>query len=121
MSSCCPDCPTTPGPACLDLDIYRGDDLNLPFSNVDAAGDPIDLTGRTYTAQIRATPESTTAVSFGVSVNALAGVVTLSLTDAQTADDVPLVGVWDLQEVNGTETTTLVRGKVKATKDVTAP
>lgn len=120
MSSSCTDCQSTPGPACLDLNVYRGDDLTLPITQQDGTGAPIDLTGRTYAAQIRATPESTTAVSFGVAVNAPLGLVTLTLTDAQTANDVPLVGVWDLQEVNGTETTTLIRGKVQATKDVTA-
>lgn len=122
MACSCTGCVTLPDvPACLDLPIYRGDDFNLVITIQDIDENPIDLTGRTYAAQIRATPDAAIAVSFGVSVSAPQGLVTLTLTDAQTTTNVPRVGVWDLQETitASGEITTLIAGRVTARKDVT--
>lgn len=124
VTSVCTSCVSAPeGPVCLDLNIRRGDDLVMPLTMRDGAGAPIDLTGRSYTAQIRATTDAATALAITVTNTDLPnGLITLSLTDVQTRDNVPRTGVWDLQETDtGGLKSTLIAGKVTAVEDVTRP
>lgn len=112
-------------PATLNLDLY-GDDawaLRLVMRGPDvdnAPGDPIDLTGRTYAAQVRANAKATDVlVEMDVDTSELAdGVVTLSIPDDSIRG---LRGVWDLEEwlPGATRPTTLFRGSVRWTQDVT--
>jgi hypothetical protein len=109
-------------PMRMDLDVYRGDTLELVMLMRDADGGLVDISGQTFAATIRASYDSVVAVPFAVGVDLAASVVTLSLTDTQTLLDVPRRGVWDWQRiVTATgDVTTLARGSVLACHDVTA-
>lgn len=107
-------------PAELDLILRTGDteQITLTLSN---GGSPVNITGRTYAAQIRPEPLSSTVIaSFScVITNAAAGIVVCTLTATQTAALSPTIGVWDLQETNGSSVTTLVAGTATIQSDVT--
>jgi hypothetical protein len=115
-----------------NLSIYRGDDyshevtvLHSEASAADLpgidAGDPVDLSDRTWAAQIRRAPDGPDPVAFTVDpASAADGVLLLTLTAAQTTT-LPRAGVWDLE---GTYTAdglveTLLAGSVVCTRDVT--
>jgi hypothetical protein len=117
-------CSEARGPLCLDLEIVRGDDYNLIIVLTDEAGYPVDITGRTYTAEIRSTSRSATATPFITATNPTLGEVLLQLTDAATTGETPPSGIpasgwWDLKENNGGEITTIYRGRVKAVASIT--
>lgn len=118
-------CSEARSPLCLDLNIVRGDDFNLVIALYDENGYPVDITGRTYTAQIRATSRSTSAFTFLVATNPTQGEVLLQIPDTATALETPPSGVptsgwWDVKEDNGGEITTLYRGRVRAVPSITA-
>ena len=101
----------------LDIDVYRGDTfaLGLEFRDDDA---PIDLSGRTYLAQVRVSPDSDEKWSMTVDMSQAAiGVLTLHMAPAVTAV-IATSGVWDLQETNGAVVITHVAGEVNFIKDV---
>ena len=109
-------------PARLELPIYRGDTLALAVEMLDAGtGEPMDITGRSYAASIRASIDSVSSVDFDVAVDLTTSIVTLSLTASQTENDVPRRGIWDLQELvaDTGDVTTLLRGPVVASHDIT--
>lgn len=115
-------------PVELDLEIYRGDTYRLRVTNTDAAGNPIDLSGRTFAAQIRPSYDSEQdVIDFATDDSeAVDGIVTIKLTAAQTAVlPTPAGGVWDLQSTDPTGDNgdplveTLAAGKICVTKDVT--
>lgn len=94
------------------------------------ATDPVNITGRTYTAQIRATTALTAPIlaSWTCAItDGPNGGLTCSLASEDSADLVATPtgrsssAVWDLQEDNGGVITTLLAGKVKITGDVTRP
>lgn len=107
-----------------DIHVYRGDDLTVEFAFAEPApnawtiGAPIDLTGWAFTAQWRSAPDAEDPVNFTTTVSALTGVVTIRLTEAQTAA-LSGDGWFDLQGVKDGETRTWVRGRALLTKDVT--
>tara|TARA_B100000745_G_C20133555_1_gene388503 strand:- start:1086 stop:1418 length:333 start_codon:yes stop_codon:yes gene_type:complete len=70
-----------------NLYIDQGADYSTVVTIKDSAGDVLDLTAYTATAQIRKTYSSSTAVSFTCTFNAVrtTGKITLSLTDTQTS------------------------------------
>jgi hypothetical protein len=111
------------------LSIYRGDDYTHRMTFVHSAesaaevegveaGDPVDLSDRTWAAQWRRHADSDDAVAFVI--DASAGVLLASLTGAVTAD-LPTKGVWDLQGTYIADglVETLLAGPVTCTKDVT--
>lgn len=109
-------------PAHYPISIYRGDDWGLTVTLTDAAGVPIDLTGWAVQAQIRRTFDDTTpmaTVTVTIEV-AVAGIMSLSLTPAQTSV-LANGGVWDLQttEPDGGRVRTVLAGPVIVAKDVT--
>jgi hypothetical protein len=104
-------------PARLDLEnVVAGDDWALEVVIENAAGSPVDLTGRNYIAQVRLDPASTTApeLSFSCSVPTPAnGTISLLAADADTADLVPGRAYWwSLLELAGGVLTTLLYGRV---------
>jgi hypothetical protein len=115
-----------------NIALYRGDDyshvVTVVHSEVSAAdlddveaGDPVDLSDRTWAAQIRRSPDSPLLVAFVVDdSDAADGVLLLALTGTQTTT-LPTRGSWDLE---GTYTAdgyvdTLLAGEVTVTRDVT--
>ena len=99
-----------------DIVLTQGDTWSTNFDF------PLDLTGYLVKAQARTYPESPIlAAEFTVTtVTATTGIVTLSLTSAQT-ENLPLKSFWDVQVYNsaGTFNQTYVRGLVFANRAVT--
>jgi D-Tyr-tRNAtyr deacylase len=69
-----------------NLYIDQGTDFSITVDVTDSAGDILDLSNYTAAAQIRKTySSSSTSATFATSIAELAGQVTISLTDTQTA------------------------------------
>ena len=69
-----------------NLYIDQGTDYTITVDVTDSAGDILDLTDYTATAQIRKTyTSSSLSATFTTSITAAAGQVTISLTDTQTS------------------------------------
>ena len=79
----------------------------------------IDLTGYTITAQVRPYPQAAAKTDFLVTVtDAAQGLVSLSLTAAQTTN-ILNGSYWDMQIESGGVVTTVMRGRVFVTSEVT--
>jgi hypothetical protein len=107
-----------------DLAIYRGDTWELPVKFVNDEGDPLDVTGWTWTAQIRRNPDASDVhAEITVTVNdAAKGDLTLSMAASVTRDINPrLFGYsWDLQSDQGSGVTkTYLHGNVNVIADTT--
>lgn len=87
----------------------------------EATGLPVNITGRTYAAQIRtAVNDATPLATFTCTItDAPAGKMVASLTAASTSTLPTGNACWDLQETNGSVVTTLVGGSVSIVRDVT--
>lgn len=69
-----------------NLYIDQGTDFSITVDVTDSAGDILELSDYTAAAQIRKTySSSTVSATFATSISELAGQVTISLTDTQTA------------------------------------
>ena len=108
-------------PAKLNYKIVRGDD----FADVVTIkeGDPaaaVDVSARTFTAQLRSTANATTVVATFVidMTNAATGEVGYSLADTVT-DDLSGNYVWDFQQDTGGVIRTLMGGSFFVAPDVT--
>lgn len=108
-------------PAARDIDIFRGDDFTHTVTIQDANGAPINVSGRTYTSQLRRYPDSSSiAATFTVTMtNAATGVVVFSLPDATTSALAPGEYRYDIQQDNGGTITTLLAGTATVAADVT--
>jgi hypothetical protein len=108
-------------PGRLSLIVRIGDTEQVVAAVQDDDGAAVPIAGRTYAAQIRRTPESSTIIaSFTCAItDAPNGVVTCTLPAATTGTLTPGVAVWDMQETNGSVVTTLLAGFVTITQDVT--
>jgi hypothetical protein len=108
-------------PANYPLTILTGDTETVTVNLQDSAGAAIDITGRTYQAQIRDTAASTAVIAtFNCSVtNGTAGQFACTLGTAVTAALTPQTAVWDCQENNSGVVTTLLSGQVFIVQDVT--
>ena len=108
-------------PATQNLVLVRGDTETLVITMTDSAGLPIDITGRTYRAQIRVQKDAASiAASFACSItNAAAGQVTCVLTATNSASLVPGVNYWDFEENNAGVVTTVLAGTAQVLADVT--
>jgi len=103
------------------LTVRIGDTETVTLYLQDAAGAAINITGRTYAAQIRETADASSVLaSFTCAIsNAAGGIMTATLPAATTAALTPGSGVWDLQETNSSVVTTLLAGPVTIVQDVT--
>lgn len=108
-------------PALQDLTITRGDTETILVSIVDDNGAAINITGRTYRAQIRSSQESTTIkASFTCVVTSGAGgVVTCTLAAADCATLPAGRYYWDLEENASGVVSTILAGDVTVQADVT--
>jgi hypothetical protein len=108
-------------PANYPLSIRIGDTETVTVTMQDADGVAINITGRTYSAQVREKASSASALaSFSCSiVNAANGIFACTLPANTTAALSPANAVWDLQETNGAVVTTLLAGDVVISRDVT--
>lgn len=108
-------------PANYPLNVRIGDTESIAVTMQDANGNPINIAGRTYSAQIRAKASSTTPLAtFSCTiVDAAQGKFSCVLSAATTANLSPANAVWDLQENNGGTVTTLMAGEVVISRDIT--
>jgi len=107
-------------PANYNLKFVRGDTLTLNITITNDGSMPVNITGRTYRAQIRYEKNSSTiAASFTTTQNNTTGVVTcvLSATSSAALTDGP--AFWDFEENNAGVVTTILAGKVTVLADVT--
>lgn len=108
-------------PGRLNLKIVRGDTQNIVVNLTSNGTTPIDITGRTYRAQIRTTKDSGIVdASFTCTVtNGASGQVTCSMSAATTAGLASGTHYWDLEETNSGVVTTIFAGTVTVLADVT--
>jgi hypothetical protein len=108
-------------PAFYPLSVRIGDTESVTVTLQQADGTPVNITGRTYAAQIRATADATTPIAtFTCAItNAAAGQFACTLPASTTAGLAIGTGVWDLQETNGATVTTILGGSVRIDRDIT--
>jgi hypothetical protein len=108
-------------PATQDLTITRGDTETIVVTLTTDGTTAINITGRTYTAQLRSTPNiSVVSASFTCTVtNGAAGVVTCTMTSGDSALLSPGFYYWDLQENASGTISTVLSGTVTVLADVT--
>lgn len=105
-------------PAIVDLAVYAGDDFAFAIDVQDADGGPVDLTGSTGLAQIRATPDAVDVLATFVT-EVVGSTVTLRLPGADTAA-LADYAVWDVQVTRPDDVViTLAAGQVAVGADVT--
>jgi hypothetical protein len=111
-----------------DNAIYRGDDESITVEVQDDLGAAVNITGRTYTAQIRKNTSLTAPVlaEFDCTITDAAGGIVVCSLDAATTSTLKATplglassAVWDIQEDNGGVITTLLAGDVEIRGDVT--
>lgn len=104
-----------------NLYIDQGTDYIITVDVTDSAGDILDLTGYTATAQIRKTyTSSSLSATFTTGISAAAGQVTISLTDTQTSALEAGRYVYDLNiESAGGVKTRVIEGQAVVTPGVT--
>tara|TARA_B110000503_G_scaffold23959_1_gene37637 strand:+ start:219 stop:551 length:333 start_codon:yes stop_codon:yes gene_type:complete len=104
-----------------NLYIDQGTDYTITVDVTDSAGDILDLTDYTATAQIRKTyTSSSLSATFTTSIAAAAGQVTISLTDTQTSALEAGRYVYDLNiESGGGVKTRVIEGQAVITPGVT--
>ena len=108
-------------PANYPLTVRIGDTETVTLNLQDADGVAINITGRTYAAQIRETADASSVLASFTCVvsNGAGGVMTATLPAATTAALSPGTAVFDLQETNSGVVTTLLAGPVSIVQDVT--
>lgn len=108
-------------PATQDLTITRGDTETIVVTLTTDGTTAIDVTGRTYTAQLRSTPDiSVISASFTCTVtNGAAGEVTCVMASTVSAELSPGFFYWDLQENASGTISTVLAGTVTVLADVT--
>lgn len=104
----------------VDLEVVRGDTHTLSYRVKDEAGDPIDLSSRSYLLQVRRWPDDfTVAGEYSVDMaGASGGLIVFTLPASVTGGLVPGPFRWDLEEVEGGVTRTPVGGAWKLAPDV---
>lgn len=101
--------------------IDQGTDFTVQVDCTDTAGDVLNLTGYTATAQLRKTYGSSSAsATFTCSHNGVGGTVTMSLTDTVTAALEAGRYVYDLMVTDGSgQKSRIVEGQATVTPGVT--
>ena len=108
-------------PTKQNLSITRGDTESVVVTMTSDGTTPVDVTGRTYRAQIRTTKDAATIdASFTCAItSALDGEITCSMTAGDTAALVVGIHYWDFEENNAGVVSTILAGTVNVLADVT--
>lgn len=107
-------------PATRNIALVRGDTYQHLVTFTDEAGDPVDITDYTYTAQVRTHPNSDDVlVAMDTLVDGPAGTVWLTIDAADTDDLDPGRRAWDLEETADGIVTTIMAGWVDVLADTT--
>ena len=108
-------------PAETNIVITRGDTTTLSITITSNGTSPIDITGRTYKAQVRSNTEDVSAeVAFSCTLTTpLSGIITCVLSATQTATLEPGNHTWDLEEDASGVISTILSGTFTVLADVT--
>jgi hypothetical protein len=108
-------------PGNLPLTLRIGDTEEVIAEIQDENGAAVNIAARTYAAQVRAKPDSSsTLAAFVCTVTSGGGgIVTCTLSSGTTAALSPGAGVWDMQETVSGVVETLLAGPVMIVRDVT--
>lgn len=106
--------------AVRNISIYQGDTYINEITIQDSNGDPIDISNRTYSGQIRKAPGGASVeASFTSSItDAVNGKVQISLSSSQTASIPSGTYYYDVQENNLGIILTLMAGKATVSAQV---
>jgi hypothetical protein len=104
-------------PRTVNLVVYRGDDVGLTLTVSERTGEAADLSGATFAAQIRRTPDAD-EIAGELEVSTTDNVVSLHLEAATSRLLLPLLA-WDCEMVRDGWTTTLAAGRLVVVADVT--
>ena len=100
----------------IDQGTTYSTDLNLTDEN----GDPLNLSGYSANSQIRKHYTSSNSVVFSTTINATAGVITLTLNANQTSNIVSGRSVYDIELTDASNSVSrIVEGIVTVTPQVT--
>tara|TARA_B100000925_G_scaffold262999_1_gene220644 strand:+ start:1555 stop:1881 length:327 start_codon:yes stop_codon:yes gene_type:complete len=99
--------------------IDQGTTFSTTITAKDSTGSAKDLTGYTTTAQIRKSYYSSSSTDFTTAQVDGTGVITLSLTAAQTGNLKAGRYVYDVESASASETIRVVEGIVTVTPQVT--
>lgn len=107
-------------PSTQNLTITRGDTEVIVVTMKDSAGVAINITGRTYRAQVRTTKDAgSVAASFTcVVTSAVNGEVTGTMSAVSSAALAAGKYYWDFEETNAGVVTTILAGSVTVLADV---
>ncbi len=113
------------------LDIDQGSTFSVELTIKDSSGSAIDITGRTFTGQIRSIYSAATVIAtFTCAItDATAGKMTFSLTAAETAaitvdaatgtERTKTRYIYDIEMTNGSTVTRILQGNVDISPEVT--
>jgi hypothetical protein len=103
-----------------DISIYKGDSYTHEVRIKNSANTAINISGRTYRAQIRKTKSSETIIqTFTTTIsNAAAGTLNITLSSGTTSNINTGIYYYDLEETNGSTVTTLMGGKITVIGEV---
>lgn len=103
-----------------NITIYKGDSYTHEVRIKNSANVNTNITGRLYKAQMRKSKASESVIlNFDVLISdAVNGVIILSLPPERTSSIQPGSYFYDFEETNGAYITTLMRGKVSVTGEV---
>lgn len=102
-----------------NLVIDQGSTFSVDLDLTDENGDVINLQGYTATSQMRRWYTSTTSYPFTTSVNAAAGIISLSMTSTQTSDITAGRYVYDVEISLDNVISRVIEGIVTVTPNVT--
>lgn len=102
-----------------NLVIDQGADYSTTIRLTDDDENVVSLTGYTASAQMRKTYTSSNAVNFTTTLGSTTGIVTLALSDTQTANLTPGRYVYDVLLTRSGLTSRIVEGIVTVTPGVT--
>lgn len=107
-------------PGKRNIEIRKGDDYSHVVTMRNSTG-AINISGRTYTAQLRkiATQTNPDATLTCTVTNGAGGEITISLSHTVTSTLDTGCYKWDLQENSGGTITTILAGEARVVTDVT--
>lgn len=108
-------------PAPQDLTFTRGDTEVIAVTVTTDGTTAVDITGRTYTSQLRVTPdtEAISATATCAVTDGPAGKMTATFSATATGALDPGFYYWDLQENASGVITTIMSGTVQVNADIT--
>ena len=106
-------------PTVKNLEVYSGDDYALEVTVQDADGAVVDVTAYSFSALVKDEAGNTEATATVEKTDASNGLITVRLTDVQTAGLTGPRLLWDLQQTDGnSRVRTILRGVVNVSSDI---